>query len=124
MVGAESSKPLAQSLSRSETWLLGVRWRDVPSLIPGIAVAAGVVMVAANWLAGILGGWVLRAQGIAPEGRASPVSGIMVAILLGMAVANLGGALPVLAPGLQFGIKKVLRLGIILVGIGFRSSTS
>ena len=105
-----------QPLSRSETWLLGVRWKDAPALIPGVAVAAGV-MVAANWLAGILGGWVLRAQGIAPEGRASPVSGIMVAILLGMVVANLGGALPVLAPGLQFGIKKLLRLGIIFVGI-------
>jgi uncharacterized integral membrane protein (TIGR00698 family) len=106
----------AVRLTRSENLLLGVRWRDAPRLVPGVLLAAAV-MIAANWLGGILGAWVLRMQGIPPEGRASPVSGIMVAILLGMLIANTIGVGSVFAPGLQFGIKKVLRLGIILVGI-------
>jgi uncharacterized integral membrane protein (TIGR00698 family) len=103
-------------LSRSETWLLGVRWREAPRLIPGVALAAAV-MVASSFLAGLLGAWVLRLQGIPPQGRPSPVSAIMVAIVLGMLIANTAGVAGVFAPGLQFGIRKLLRLGIILVGI-------
>jgi uncharacterized integral membrane protein (TIGR00698 family) len=85
-------------------------------LVPGLALAAGL-MVTANWLSGHLGAWVLALQGIDPEGRASPVSGIMVAIVLGMIVANTTGVAAVFVPGLGFGMKRVLRLGIILVGI-------
>jgi len=47
----------------------------------------------------------------------SPISAVMMAILLGMALGNLR-PLPVsFKPGLQFAIKKLLRLGIILLGI-------
>ena len=74
-------------------------------------------MLAANWLAGIARRVGPPAPGNSARGRASPVSGIMVAIILGMVVANTVGVPGVFAPGLQFGIKKVLRLGIILVGI-------
>jgi uncharacterized integral membrane protein (TIGR00698 family) len=40
-----------------------------------------------------------------------------VAILLGMAIVNSIGVAPLFTPGLQFAMKKMLRLGIILVGI-------
>lgn len=74
-------------------------------------------MLAAHTLAGWLGRGVLALQGIDPSGRPSPVSGIMVAIVLGMAIANSVAVPPVFAPGLVFAMKKMLRLGIILVGI-------
>ncbi|HXM79073.1 MAG TPA: putative sulfate exporter family transporter, partial [Thermoanaerobaculia bacterium] len=96
--------------------MLGVPWREAPGLLPGLALAAAV-MVAAHFLAGILGRGVLRLQGIDPAGRPSPVSGVMVAIVLGMLVANTIGVSRTFGPGLSFAMKKVLRFGIILVGI-------
>lgn len=96
--------------------LLGVPWREAPHILPGLLLAAAV-MLAAQRLAALAGRGVLALQGIDPAGRPSPVSGIMVAILLGMLVANTTGVPRLFSPGLTFAMKKMLRLGIILVGI-------
>jgi uncharacterized integral membrane protein (TIGR00698 family) len=90
--------------------------RRIPEVIPGLALAAGV-MLAAGWLARLLGAGLLRLQGLDPAGRASPISGISVAIVLGLAAANTIGTAAVFRPGLEFAVKRVLRLGIILVGL-------
>lgn len=74
-------------------------------------------MLAAQALGGFAGRGILALQGIDPAGKPSPISGIMVAIVLGMIVANSVRLPAVFAPGLQFAMKKMLRLGIILVGI-------
>ncbi len=103
-------------LSRVAKAILGVPWADAPALLPGLLLAI-VVMLSAHTLAGLLGRTVLSLQGIDPAGKPSPISGIMVAIVLGMLVANAARLPPVFAPGLQFAMKKMLRLGIILVGI-------
>lgn len=47
----------------------------------------------------------------------SPISGIMMAILLGILIRNTIGLHEQFKPGIQFGLKKVLRLGIVLLGI-------
>ena len=96
--------------------LLGARWSALPSLLPGIALAAAV-MLAAQRLAVWLGAGALRLQGIDPAGRPSPVSGIMVAVVLGMILANSLRIPKAFTPGLGFAMRKLLRLGIILVGI-------
>jgi uncharacterized integral membrane protein (TIGR00698 family) len=57
------------------------------------------------------------AAALAPAGRAPPVSAIAVSILLGLAVANALLLPAVVKPGLDFAVKKALRLGIVLVGI-------
>jgi uncharacterized integral membrane protein (TIGR00698 family) len=88
----------------------------VARLLPGLALAV-VVMLAAQRLAAWLGARALALQGIDPAGRPSPVSGIMVAVVLGILVANTTGVSAVFAPGLGFSMKKMLRLGIICVGI-------
>ena len=85
-------------------------------VVPGLALAAAV-MLAAGELARLLGAGLLRLQGLDPAGRPSPVSGISVAILLGLAAANTVGTAAVFRPGLAFAVKRVLRLGIILVGL-------
>lgn len=80
---------------------------------PGVA-AALVVMLAGFWLAGAIGQLILAAQGLTGS---SPVSGVPVAIVLGLLLRNL---LPLplgLAPGLKFATTTILRAGIILVGI-------
>jgi len=85
-------------------------------ILPGLALSVAVM-----WLAGlaahVIGAGVLRLQGLDPAGRASPISGISMAIVLGLLAAN---TLPIAAlfrPGLKFAVRRMLRLGIILVGI-------
>jgi uncharacterized integral membrane protein (TIGR00698 family) len=89
--------------------LLGVPVEKVPTLLPGLLVTI------------LLGGfsiWLSELIGVNLLGfEKTPVSAVMVAILLGLIV---GAALPLpqaLKPGLGFSVKKVLRLGIVLLGI-------
>jgi uncharacterized integral membrane protein (TIGR00698 family) len=81
--------------------------------IPGV-LAAFVVMLAGFWLADVIGQQILAAQGLTGS---SPVSGVPVAIVLGLLLRN---TLPVpasLTPGLKFATTTILRAGIVLVGI-------
>ncbi len=78
----------------------------------GLALAALVSAVAtfsAQWIAQALLGL-----------SGTPISPIMLAILLGMVVANLSGWAGAGAPGLRFCSTTILRLGIVL--LGFRLS--
>ncbi len=86
---------------------------SIPTLIPGVAAAA-VVMLAGFSLADVIGQALLAARGLT---GASPVSGVPVAIVLGLLLRNLLPLPPSLAPGLKFCTTTLLRLGIVLVGI-------
>jgi uncharacterized integral membrane protein (TIGR00698 family) len=90
----------------------GSVWKAIPGLVLAVAV-----MLLAGALARWLGTGLLRLQGIDPAGRPSPVSGISVAILLGLVIANTAGTAAVFRPGLVTAVRWVLRLGIILVGV-------
>jgi uncharacterized integral membrane protein (TIGR00698 family) len=81
--------------------------------LPGI-VAAVVVMLAGFWLADQIGHAILTAQGLSGS---SPVSGVPVAIVLGLLLRNTLPMPASLTPGLKFATTTVLRLGIVLVGI-------
>jgi uncharacterized integral membrane protein (TIGR00698 family) len=83
-----------------------------PAWWAGIALAVAVA-VAAEYVADFLGVTLL---GFAK----SPVSPIMLAILLGMLIANTLRLSPSLAAGLRFCASTVLRVGIML--LGFRLS--
>jgi len=85
-------------------------------ILPGVALAA-IIMVVALPVADLLGAWVLRLQGIDPSGKASPLSGVLVAIVIGMVVSNLIKLPESFKAGIGFSTTKLLRLGIILVGI-------
>jgi uncharacterized integral membrane protein (TIGR00698 family) len=106
----------AAELNAFERWVLGTKLRQAPILLPGIALAL-LVALAANFVGDTLGAGILRLQGVDPTGKASPISGIAMAVVLGLIVANTIGVRPLFAPGLDFTMKKLLRLGIILVGI-------
>jgi uncharacterized integral membrane protein (TIGR00698 family) len=83
------------------------------TLLPGI-FASLAVMVAGFWLADIVGRAILLAQGLT---GGSPISGVPVAIVLGLVLRNTLGLPATLTPGLKFCVTSVLRLGIVLVGI-------
>jgi uncharacterized integral membrane protein (TIGR00698 family) len=91
-----------------ENALLGVPFREAHRLLPGAALAAAVV-AGAVWGAAALGGCVAS--------KKSPVAGPTLAILLGLLLVNTVGVAGLFKPGLDFCVRKVLRLGIVLVGI-------
>ncbi len=81
--------------------------------VPGV-LAALAVMMAGFWLADWLGAAILASQGLTGS---SPVSGVPVAIVLGLLLRNLVPLPASLNAGLKFSTTTILRLGIVLVGI-------
>lgn len=81
--------------------------------VPGV-LAAVAVMLAGFWLADQIGYAILSAQGLTGS---SPVSGVPVAIVLGLLLRNTLPLPASLAPGLKFATNTILRAGIVLVGI-------
>jgi uncharacterized integral membrane protein (TIGR00698 family) len=71
-------------------------------------------MYAGFWLADAIGQALLAAQGLTGS---SPVSGVPVAIVLGLALRNLLPLPSGLANGLKFATTTMLRAGIVLVGV-------
>lgn len=106
----------ARQPSGLEKAFFGVAAGDLPRLVPGMLLALAVAL-AAEVIADLLGTGVMKMQGLDPTGKGSPVSSIPVAVILGLIVANTIGVNARFAAGLDFAVKKVLRLGIILVGI-------
>jgi len=81
--------------------------------LPGV-LAAVVVMLAGFWLADVIGQQILAAQGLTGS---SPLSGVPVAIVLGLLLRNTLPLPASLNPGLKFATTTILRAGIVLVGI-------
>lgn len=93
-------------------FLFGAPLRSLPALAPGAALAAALA-----WLSVIAADFIgRRLLGF----EKSPVSSVMVAVILGMIIGNAGLKLGACKPGLGFAVKKLLRLGIML--LGFRLS--
>ena len=90
-----------------ENLLLGTTFDQIPKLVPGVVLASVVVLVAAA-LAELINS-ALGFDGL--------VSFILVAIVLGMGIRNTIGLDDRFTLGVQFALKKLLRLGIILLGI-------
>jgi uncharacterized integral membrane protein (TIGR00698 family) len=81
--------------------------------LPGV-LAAFVVMLAGFWLADRIGQQILAMQGLTGS---SPVSGVPVAIVIGLLLRNTLPLPATLTPGLKFATTTILRAGIVLVGI-------
>ena len=77
-------------------------------ILPGLLLAVALAVlgnVLADYLAAALG-----------FGHGA-ISGIMVAILLGLALGNLAKLPEAFSAGISFAVKRVLRLGIVLLGL-------
>jgi uncharacterized integral membrane protein (TIGR00698 family) len=91
-----------------KNWL-GVTVSEIPSLLPGLLVAALLAWLSI-WLSKYIG---VNLMGF----EKTPISAVTMAILLGLIISNVIPLPASLKPGLTFAVKKVLRLGIILLGI-------
>lgn len=112
----EASKFTERPPGALEKLLFGMRWSELPRVLPGLGMAFLLAWLG-QILARQLGAWMLAWQGLDPAGRASPISAISVAVVLGLVIANATRLPSALRPGIDFARNKVLRLGIILVGI-------
>ncbi len=79
------------------------------ALLPGIAIALGLALVGRAGSHGIGAGWL----GV----EKSPISPILLAILLGLVVRNTIGLPSVYEAGVQICLKRILRVGVALLGI-------
>ncbi len=79
------------------------------SLLPGLLLALALAL-GGGFLSELIG---IRWLGL-PK---SPISAIMMAILLGIAVRNLISLPAWFDPGIRFGLVRVLRFGIVLLGV-------
>ncbi len=99
-----TEKPSPTAARKISTWeknILGVTIDKVPQLIPGVIVV-GILAWFSIWLSKLI---------------AVPISPVMLAILLGLIIGSIITLPKSLKPGLTFAVKKILRFGIILLGI-------
>src|SRR3972149_361221 len=92
-----------------EEILLGGIVQDIPKLIPGLFLAFLVWYVSERF-SELLGQTVIGF-------KTNPISTIMITIVFGILIRNCIGLHSIFVPGIAFCLKKLLRLGIILLGI-------
>jgi uncharacterized integral membrane protein (TIGR00698 family) len=109
MTGTPNTANSSRALTPIEKALLGTRIDQAHLLLPGLLVAAGLA-----WVSVRLCQWV----GCDVLGfEKTPISAVSTAILLGLIINNVLPLPQFLRPGLTFSVKKVLRLGIMMLGI-------
>jgi len=79
------------------------------AILPGL-ILAFVLAIAGQFLSELIG---VKLMGL-PK---SPISAIMMAILLGVLIRNTVSLPKLFDPGIRFGLIRILRLGIVLLGI-------
>jgi uncharacterized integral membrane protein (TIGR00698 family) len=89
--------------------LFGVAISDLPKLLPGIS-AVSVLTWVSIWISEFIGKQLMGFE-------KSPVSPVMLAIVLGLLIGVVIRIPKTITPGLKFAVNKVLRLGIIFLGI-------
>ena len=103
------STPAIRAPSALERNLFGTSIDRLHTLLPGLGLAA-LLAWASTWLSRWIGCDVLCYE-------KTPLPAVTVALLLGLIANNVLPLPAFLRPGLTFAVKKVLRLGIILLGI-------
>jgi len=82
--------------------------QDVFSIIPGFILAVAIMLIAL---------FLTKTLGELLPWEKNPLSPILVAIVLGLAIRNTMSLHKRFDAGIRFGLKKLLRFGIILMGI-------
>lgn len=86
-----------------------------------IGILPGLVLCFLVMLLGIYGaefiGFLLKALGLLSEESSTPISGIFIAILIGIMIRNFINLPDLFAKGIRFSMKYILRVGIILLGL-------
>ncbi len=92
---------------RREVLHRGLDW--LGTMAPGLALAAALAwigMISADWVGTALLGF-----------DRSPISAILMTIAMGLIIRNVAGLPVVYEQGLRFCVKRILRFGIVLLGL-------
>ena len=92
-----------------ERSLLGVPISKIPTILPGLVVVI-LLAVVSMWLSDFIG---ITLMGF----EKSPISAVIICLILGLLIRNVFKLPVLLNVGFKFSVKKLLRLGIILLGI-------
>ena len=103
----DSNEVKTRQPSVIENLLLGGTIQELPGLIPGVLLAVALVALFI-WLTGLLN---------AALGFKGLISYILIVIIAGILLRNTVGVPVIFVPGISFCLRKLLRLGIILMGI-------
>ncbi|WP_210469240.1 YeiH family protein [Sporosarcina sp. 6E9] len=87
----------------------------IVQVLPGILLCL-IVILAGIYSADLIGQLIIGFN-ILPPGSASPVSGIFVAIIIGIIIRNTIGVHNIFMDGVKISLKYALRAGIILLGL-------
>lgn len=88
---------------------------QISRVLSGILLCLMIIMLGI-YIADLIGIFLVKIN-ILPEGSSSPVSGIFVAILIGIIIRNTIGLHHLFVDGVAFSVKYALRFGIILLGL-------
>lgn len=91
--------------------------RLIWSWLPGILCALAIAVLG-RWSAGVVSGAIADLVGLDPSGKdaQSLVSGVTMAVVIGLVIGNTVGAAAMLGPGLSWAARTGLRVGIVLLG--------
>jgi len=99
----------AKSMSYLEKSLFGVRISKIHTILPGLVVVI-LLAIISMWLSDLIGVTLMGFE-------KSPISAVMICLILGLVIRNVFKLPNALNAGFKFSVKKLLRLGIILLGI-------
>lgn len=85
------------------------------NLLPGLLICIGVMFLGI-YGAELIGYFLIKVNLLSPESK-TPVSGIFVAIIIGIIIRNTFGMKGFFTAGISFSVKYALRAGIILLGL-------
>lgn len=89
--------------------LFGVHFSRLHTLIPGLVLII-IIAVISLWISDFIGVILMGFE-------KSPISPVMICLILGLILNNIFKLPEMFFPGFKFSVKKLLRLGIILLGI-------
>ena len=102
-------KDQTKRMNDLERSLLGVPISKIPTILPGLVVVI-LLAIVSMWLSDLIG---ITMMGF----EKSPISAVMICLILGLVIRNVFKLPTALNAGFKFSVKKLLRLGIILLGI-------
>ena len=105
----KSEKSQIKGMNYLEKSLFGVPISKVHTILPGLVVVI-LLAVVSIWLSDLIG---VSLMGF----EKSPISAVMICLVLGLVIRNVFKLPTFLNVGFKFSVKKLLRLGIILLGI-------
>jgi len=105
----KSEKSPAKGMNYLEKSLFGVPISKIHTVLPGLVVVM-LLAIISMWLSDLIGVTLMGFE-------KSPISAVMICLILGLVIRNVFKLPTALNAGFKFSVKKLLRLGIILLGI-------